>query len=319
MCECSLRCDLGVIDFCVEYCGQTEKLIKLYQEHRVIATTLVCPTCNSEARVDFRRKAWRCDKTYIANKKKRRPCNYFQSLYKGTWLSNAKLDLETNIKFVQLYLRENFTLKNTIAELHLSDKTVVDWCSFMREVFIEWSQKHSRRLGGISEDNIPLTVELDESKCGKRKYNKGRRIEGQWVFGGYCRETKDIFMVPVEKRDSKTLVKLVIEYVKPGTTILTDCWRAYNILGKKGFKHLTVNHSINFVDPITGVHTNNIERTWRDVKNWLPKFGRKKVHFTGYLARVIFLKKYPEPNKRLHHFLLAAADLYPPYQPPHTL
>ena len=29
-------------------------------------------------------------------------------------------------------------------------------------------------------------VKIDESKFGKRKYNKGRLVEGQWVLGGIC-------------------------------------------------------------------------------------------------------------------------------------
>jgi len=37
-------------------------------------------------------------------------------------------------------------------------------------------------------------VEVDERKFGKRKYNKRTMIEGQWVVGGICRETKDVFL-----------------------------------------------------------------------------------------------------------------------------
>ena len=47
-------------------------------------------------------------------------------------------------------------------------------------------------------------VEIDESKFGKRKYNVGRVVEGQWVFGGICRETQQFFMVPVPDRTSDT-------------------------------------------------------------------------------------------------------------------
>ena len=28
------------------------------------------------------------------------------------------------------------------------------------------------------------TVQIDESKIGKRKYHRGHVVEGQWVFGG---------------------------------------------------------------------------------------------------------------------------------------
>ena len=45
-----------------------------------------------------------------------------------------------------------------------------------------------KKIGG--EGKI---VEIDESKFEKRKYNLGRVAEGQWVFGGICRESRDFF------------------------------------------------------------------------------------------------------------------------------
>jgi len=51
-----------------------------------------------------------------------------------------------------------------------------------------------------------LTVEIDQSKFGKRKYNTGRFVEGQWIVGGICRETKDVFLAvcPDNKRRTNT-------------------------------------------------------------------------------------------------------------------
>ena len=57
---------------------------------------------------------------------------------------------------------------------------------------------HVGQIGGPS-----ITVEIDESKFGKTKFNRDRYIEGQWVFGGICRQTKGCFLVPVGKRDKR--------------------------------------------------------------------------------------------------------------------
>jgi len=72
----------------------------------------------------------------------------------------------------------------------LSTETVDDWLSYCREVCLETVASETPQLiGGGS-----LTVEIDESKFAKRKYNKGRLVEGQWVVNGVCRETKDVFL-----------------------------------------------------------------------------------------------------------------------------
>ena len=81
-----------------------------------------------------------------------------------------------------------------------SSETVVDWYNYCREVCAEIiSRHHTGRIGGPGK-----IVKIDESKFGRRKYHRGRVVEGQWVFGGICRETKECFVVPVNSRDKAT-------------------------------------------------------------------------------------------------------------------
>ena len=60
-------------------------------------------------------------------------------------------------------------------------------------------------------------------------------------------------------------MKAVIEtYVVAGTTIYTDCWKAYApACVALGHPHRTINHSQNFVDPEDNtIHTQGIESMW---------------------------------------------------------
>jgi hypothetical protein len=53
----------------------------------------------------------------------------------------------------------------------------------------------------MSEDN--KIIEIDESKFGKRKYNKGHRVEGVWIVE---RVSRSITLKSVVRRDSETLI-----------------------------------------------------------------------------------------------------------------
>ena len=86
---------------------------------------------------------------------------------------------------------------------------------------------------------------------------------------------------PGNRRDKQTLLGLITKHVKPGTTIHTDCWRAYNGL---------VDHSKNFVDPETGCHTQMIESHWRALKRRLTRGGIRKEYLADHFAEHIFMK-----------------------------
>lgn len=106
-------------------------------------------------------------------------------------------------------------------------------------------------------------VEIDESKFGKRKYHKGHRVDGVWVFGGVERTPeRRIFVCSVPDRTENILLPILKQHVEEGSIVHSDCWSAYGNISKKlRLDHKTVNHSINYKDPVTGVHTNSIEGT----------------------------------------------------------
>ena len=79
----------------------------------------------------------------------------------------------------------------------------------------------------------------------------------------------DIYRLEIcldNKWDANTLIPLIEKHVVEGTTIITDLWGDYNSLHELEFNHLTVNLSLNIVDPHTYAHTQNIESSWRPFK-----------------------------------------------------
>ena len=53
---------------------------------------------------------------------------------------------------------------------------------------------------------------------------------------------------------------------------------------------VTVNHSKNFVGPLTASHSNTIESYWRHIKARLSEYNRRKHYFAGYFAKYIFIR-----------------------------
>jgi transposase-like protein len=166
----------------------------------------------------------------------------------------------------------------------MSSNTIVDWFNFCRELSHR-SLEHSPASQAIGGPGV--VVEVDESKFGKRKYHRGHRVDGAWVFGGREKENKKMcFFEVVKDRTASTLLEVIQRKVLPGSVIYSDCWKGYSCLESHGYVHYTVNHSENFKDPVTGVHTNSIEGTWQKIKRGLtfPRFGVKAQHLGSYLG-----------------------------------
>ena len=133
----------------------------------------------------------------------------------------------------------------------IGSATAIDWY-----ICIQYFIDHPAVIGGPG-----IEVETDEYKL--RKYNRGRAVDGHWVFGGMERGREDSFLVEVAHRDAATLLPIIANHVKPGSIIYSNEWSAYNQLSATtGHVHSTVNHSLYFVDPATGAHTQGVDGMW---------------------------------------------------------
>jgi hypothetical protein len=114
---------------------------------------------------------------------------------------------------------------------------------------------------------------------------------------------------PNNKRDAPTLEHLIQKHVEPGSKIHTDEWKSYSRLERLGYEHYVVNHTNNFVDPVTGTHTQTIEANWRPLKASI--LASKSIpkeyladHFCEYLWR-----RNVKKNRGGHYFESLIEDI----------
>ena len=225
---------------------------------------------------------------------------------------NSKLTLCQILELAYLFVL-NIPNLTAVAMSGRGRECVTDWFHLCREVCSEIVSVNRR---GQMVGTVESPVQIDEAYfAGRRKYNRGRflegdnpaeeedpnpvqnnrnhgrRIDGRWVFG--LKKGMDVRLFVVEKRDRATLEPIIKREVAPESVIHSDEWPAYNQLNAAGFVHSTVNHQRNYVDPNTGVHTQNIERLWLDAKTKIMKTMRGtqrhllQAHLDEYSWRVL--------------------------------
>ena len=118
-----------------------------------------------------------------------------------------------------------------------------------------------------------------------------------WVFGmvDLSQQLALGYIEVVPDRTAATLLPIIQSHTLPNTTIHSDQWQTYSRVGSlmNVNTHATVNHSLHFVGPVTGVHTQTIESYWARVKSKFKKMkGCHESQLPSYLAEFMWRERY---------------------------
>ncbi len=268
-----------------------------------------CPLCSNNMNFDIDAYSigrFRCKKRAQHRNKK----EVELSAAEGSWFSGAKLPIQIVILLMYQFCK-GATYEECIHEcnifedaIKLSSSTISDWFSCCREVCMlalnDGLFETDGLLGGPG-----CVVEIDESKIGERKPNRGRMVEGTWILGMIDVTNNNLGSFRIEicednKRDVDTLIPLIRKHVAPGTLIRSEYWKAYIRLEDHGYTHET------------GEHTKHgDEASWRVVKRRLARGGLRTEDTTMHLCEYLFKKSVKSSGLHVfEEFIRAVSKLY---------
>lgn len=189
-----------------------------------------CPQCGSNE------KPWKTGRGYFHCQS----CNRAMSVTAGTLFERTKVPLKTGFLAIWFVTSQ----KNGANALGL--QRVLGLGSY--RTAWTWLQKLRRAMVRPGRDRLHGHVEVDESLVGgiSSGGKRGRGAENKVVIAVEMHEPKGfgrIRMKRIEDASANSLSGFVSEAVESGATILTDAWKGYNDLEKRGYKHIKTNLS----------------------------------------------------------------------------
>lgn len=261
-------------------------IVQVLRQKGLLASQILCDVCGqimTEARAPNRDGLrFRCN---------HKNCRKEKSIRSGSFFEKAKLTLCECMLFLHLWCN-NYSEKLIIDDFNISNKTLVDWSRFCRDLCVFHFETSNIVIGGPG-----CVVEIDESLAVRRKYNRGRILAAGWLFWGIQRASNGefiCFMRIVYDRSEEHLIHIIRQHVAIGTHIITDGWPAYRNLSSYGYQHSVVIHETNFISPENhDVHTQKIEATWCSLKRFIKAHGTNKgEYYIEYICEYLFRREF---------------------------
>ena len=264
----------------INYFNSEERCISAIAEARWGNGEAICPFCGCSHTYNCKNGKYSCSH-----------CGKRFSVTIGTIFENTKLPLQK--WFLAMYLisshKKGVSSYQLARDIQVTQKTAWFMMQKVRSLF---AQDDATALQG--------DVEMDEMYLGGRESNKhdSRKTEGTQgrstktktpIFGMVERDGKVVAM-KVEDTKGATLMPIIGQFVKEGSTTYTDEASIYNNLTKNGYDHLFVNHGKREFVRSSDIHTNGIEGFWAHFKRVV--FSTYHMVSKDYLQRYIDEQQY---------------------------
>nr|VZI12776.1 unnamed protein product [Spirometra erinaceieuropaei] len=242
---------------------QSPYLVQYLQAKGLLATEVRC-RCRKSMTLRILRQhtdgfAFRCNK-----------CGTKRALRTGSVFKDSRLTLSKAMRTAVAFLEGNGVVR-CAAVVGIGVTAAVQWYDIWRDVCSKALLKEAKQLGGPE-----VEVQVDETLITRRKYNVARLRNEHWILGMYDTCKRKAIFEQVNDRSWSSLKAVIKKWVAPGSIIVTAQWKAYAKLSEEGYRHETVNHSKNFVDPTSRKNTNAIEAYWSRLKKKLRERGPTK-------------------------------------------
>ena len=304
----------------VEKSATLPEIVKRLEKKGVIPIKKKCYKCNTTLTSYF----YKADVKYFYCM----VCNDGTAWNKNSHLFNMKVSLSELKILLSLYI-DNHSITNAHSILNSDYVSVTMSKTAVTRYFKLFSQV-VMKFYDDNHKNILLEghVEIDETQLYKEKISKapGRPYEYSniWLIGLKERDSSKFLIFPTEKRSEEVFIPILLGHVRNKSIIYTDSFSVYvnnrkmipeSKLEKWDYIHKFVNHSKCFVNEIfKDIHTNNIERFWRTVKEHIKKhktrslymlcIGRFYFHRSlDKKAQLIYLGNALQRNDRLNEEL----------------
>ena len=241
--------DIDPIDFWPIINGENAivRSIAVSMFYGLIVPNQKCPNCDGTMKLQVNyfghymdKLHWKCCKDGIPQfsntnprngKIKRKTCKKELNIRSDNWVFQLRYPLVNILQAIFYYTKD--LAQKDIAQFSRMSRTIIWKISrTLRHIAAKFITKHPQttKIGGKNCFGQEMYVAIDETACGKRKFNRGRRKKTIWTLGGVEMPDKShqngqiprMFAVTVPNRSRETLLPILLKMIHHSSVIWSD-------------------------------------------------------------------------------------------------